>query len=235
MVTYVGGTEEMIAEVNKANDIQGDDDLIIGSADVVALYPSLDIGFTINKVCEVFYESSVKVEDVDYDELGLYLVLTMKPEELEELNLTDVCPTRKSNRGRPPTIIARSKEEKKEERFRPWNMPNKQPDEYTKRVMFREAMRVVLAIIMNNHVYTFDNEIRKQVRGGPIGLQLTGVLAQTFMIWWDKEFAARLKEFGIGKKLNERYADDINIATRATPLGMRYKDGKVFVDDQLVT
>ena len=112
-------------------------------------------------------------------------------------------------------------------------MPNKQPDEYTKCVMFREATRVVLGIIMNNHVYTFDNEIRKQVRGSPIGLQLTGVLAQIFMIWWDKEFAARLKEFGIGKKLNERYVD-INVATQATPLGMRYKDGKMFVDDQLV-
>ena len=80
----------MIAEINKANDIQEDDDLIIRSADVVALYFSLGIGITINKMCEVFYESSVKVEDVDYDELGLYLVLTIKPEELEELNLTDV-------------------------------------------------------------------------------------------------------------------------------------------------
>ena len=66
-----------------------------------------------------------------------------------------------------------------EERFRLWNMPIKRPDEYTKRVMFREAMRVVLAIIMNNHVYAFDNEIRKQVREGPIGLQLTGVSAKS--------------------------------------------------------
>ena len=132
--------------------------------------------------CEVFYEISIKFQDVDYDELGLYLILTMKPDELKEFNLTDACPTRKSDRGRPPMIIARSKEEKKEERFKLWNMPNKQPDEYTKRVMFREAIRVVLGIIMNNHVYTFDNEIRKQIRGSPIGLQLTGVLAQILQL-----------------------------------------------------
>ena len=43
-------TEEMIVEINKANDIQEDDDLIIGSADVVDLYPNLNIEFTINKV-----------------------------------------------------------------------------------------------------------------------------------------------------------------------------------------
>ena len=41
----------MIAEMNRTNKNQEDDGLIIGSTDVVALYPSLDIDFTIDKVC----------------------------------------------------------------------------------------------------------------------------------------------------------------------------------------
>ena len=77
---------------------------------------------------------------------------------------------------------------------------------------------------MKNHVYTFDNEIRKQTKGGPIGLKLTGVLAQIFTIWWDKEFAARLDEMSIVVRMNKRYVD-----VQATPPGMRYKNGQTYV------
>ena len=49
--------------------------------------------------------------------------------------------------------------------------------------MFTEAMKVVLSFIMENHLYTFDGQIKLQSKGGPIGLQLTGVLAQLFMVW----------------------------------------------------
>ena len=79
--------------------------------------------------------------------------------------------------------------------------------------MLREALRVALTLIVKNHVYTFDNEIGKQTKDGPIGLKLTGVLAQIFMIWWDNEFAARLCKM----RMNIRYVDDINLAVQATP------------------
>ena len=49
--------------------------------------------------------------------------------------------------------------------------------------------------------------------------------------WWDKEFAARLDEMAIVVKMNKRYVDDINMAIQATPVGMRYKDGKTHVDE----
>ena len=60
--------------------------------------------------------------------------------------------------------------------------------------MLRESLHVALSVIMKNHVYTFNNEIRKQTKGGPIALKLTGVLAQIFMIWWDQEFAEGLRK-----------------------------------------
>ena len=44
-------TEEMIAEMKKVNSVQVDHDLVVGSVDVKALYLSLDIDFTIEKVC----------------------------------------------------------------------------------------------------------------------------------------------------------------------------------------
>ena len=142
---------------------------------------------------------------------------------------------RKTNKGRPPTITASGSEEQKEKRFKPWNLPVRQPDERARRIMLREAPRVALTVIMKNHVYTFDNEIRKQTKGGPIGLKLTGVQAQIFMIWWDKEFGARLDKMCIVVRMNKRYVDDINLAVQATPPGRRYKNGQTYVDESSVT
>ena len=145
-----------------------------------------------------------------------------------------MCPTRKNVRGRPPTITASGSEEQREKRFKPWNLPGKQPDEYGGCVMLREALRVALTLVMKNHVYTFDNEVRKQTKGGPIGLKLTGVLAQIFMIWWDNEFAARLCKMNIAARMNKRYVDDINLAVQATPPGTRYRNVETYEDESAV-
>ena len=72
--TVCTSTEELLAEVDRINE-EGiiDNTFIVGSMDVEALYPSLDIGFTVDKVCELLYESDVKIEGIDYKELGLSL------------------------------------------------------------------------------------------------------------------------------------------------------------------
>ena len=222
----------MIAEMNRVNENQENNSLIIGSTDMAALYSSLDIEFTTDKVCEVFCESNISVQGTDDLDLGLYLALTTSPAMLTTMGIADVCPTRKTSRGRPPTITASGSEEQNEQRFKPRNLPLKQPDGHTRRIMLREALRVILTVIMKNHVFTFDNEIRRQRL--KIGLKLTGILTQIFMIWWDKEFAARLDEMAIIMKMNKRYLDDSNMAIQATPLGMRYKDGKAHVDEKSV-
>ena len=178
----------------------------------------------------MFFESDISIQGIDYAELGFYLAVTTSPEVLTTQGIAGVCPTRKTNKGRPPTITASGSEEQKEKRFKPWNLPVTQPDERARRIMLREALRVALKVIMKNHVYTFDNEIRKQTKGGPIGLKLTGVLAQIFMIWWDKEFAARLDKMSIVVRMNKRY---VNV--QATPPGMRYKNGQTYVDESSIT
>ena len=128
-------TEEMIPEMKKVNSVQVDNDLVVGSADVKALYPSLDMDFTIEKVCDVFFESDIQIEGVDYGEVGLYLAINIGPEVLQRSNIADVCPTRKSKRGRKPTITASGAEERKEKRFKSWNPPKKQAGVYTKRLI----------------------------------------------------------------------------------------------------
>ena len=58
---------------------------MIGSTDVKALYPSLDIPFTIEVVGEVFYYSNVNIAGVDNDKLGLYISLTRSVDEINAL------------------------------------------------------------------------------------------------------------------------------------------------------
>ena len=53
--TVCSSTEELLAEVERVNEEGLDEMDIIGSADVEALYPSLDIDFTIDKVCELLH------------------------------------------------------------------------------------------------------------------------------------------------------------------------------------
>ena len=58
----------MIAEMNRTNDNQENHNLIIGSTNVKALYPSLDIDFTVDKVSEVFFESDISIQGIDFAE-----------------------------------------------------------------------------------------------------------------------------------------------------------------------
>ena len=190
-------TEEMLADFRKVNSNNITEEVIIGSADVKALYPSLDIPFTVEKACEVFHTSDVQVVGVDAEELGLYLALNRTEAELRDVGLLQFCPRRQTSRGRPPTVTDCALDESKIKRFKPWLPPAENADEETIRKMFTEALKIVLSFIMKNHVYTFNKQIKLQSKGDAIGLELTGVLAQLFMVWWDRQFKIKMDENGL--------------------------------------
>lgn len=75
---------------------------------------------------------------------------------------------------------------------------------------------------MKNHVYTYNGTMYHQRKGGPIGLDLTGVLAQIFMVWWDRRLRSRLSAMGLNVHMCKRYVDDINII-----LGVNNTEGSV--------
>ena len=73
----------MLASFQKINEDGGVPmNTIILSTDVKALYPSLDIDFTADIVSDMFAESSVTIEGIDYEELGLYLSINYTENEL---------------------------------------------------------------------------------------------------------------------------------------------------------
>ena len=180
--TVCASTEELLAEVNMLNERGITNRHIVGSMDVEALYPSLDIDFTVEKVCELLLESDVNIKGVDYKEVGLYLSLVKTDEELRMLGLHEVCPKRRSRRGPRPNITGCGMKEDKEERHRPWIFPDmSRVDTASRRKMLVEAVRVVLKLLLETHTYDFAGEIRRQREGGAIGME-TGVVAQIFMV-----------------------------------------------------
>ena len=223
-------TEEMMSDIAVVNSNGLSEKTIIGSTDVKALYPSLDIPFTVDMVGKVFYESAVNIAGVDYEELGLYISLNRTEGEIEALGLGSVCPKRRNKgRGRPPKITGSGIKAEKVERFQPWVAPVSAPNEREQRVMLTEALKIGMLVVMNNHLYTFNGHTYRQESGGSIGLELTGNIAQVFMIWWDREFKFRLTEAGIVTRLIRRYVDDINLAVDELPLGTRYENGSLVV------
>ena len=53
------------------------------------------------------------------------------------------------------------------------------------------------------------------------GLELTGVLAQIFMVWWDREFKTRVETLSIPLYMYKRYVDDINVIVGAVEPGAK--------------
>ena len=91
-------------------------------------------------------------------------------------------------------IVNKQKESGKKEKF---ETTKREPTLLEKRKLFGKAMEVMIKTGMQNHVYKFHNKIRIQKTGGPIGLALTGEVADCFMLNWDKKFLDKLKTLGI--------------------------------------
>jgi hypothetical protein len=72
-------------------------------------------------------------------------------------------------------------------------------------------------------------KVFRQQTGGPIGLEITGVLSRLVMLWWDRVFIGKLDKLGIVMLMYKRYVDDGNMALDAVPVGTRIVDGKLSI------
>ena len=72
----------------------------------------------------------------------------------------------------------------------------------------------------------FANSVRIQKEGGPIGLTLTGEIADCLMIDWDKKLLEKLKSYKMIPELYTRFKDDIELAIKSL------EKGSLLVDDK---
>ena len=85
----------------------------------------------------------------------------------------------------------------------------------------------MLVTCMTNHIYQFENKYRIQKQGGPIGLKLTGEIADCIMIDWDKELLTKLKHFKMVPEIYTRFKDDIEVAIESLEKGFKLMEDKI--------
>ena len=199
--TVCRSTEEMISEIEKVNGRNDIKSLSILSTDVSAMYPSLNIDVCAKVVADEFYNSGLEI-NVDEVELALYLAVTVDRDEIVSLGLDEVVHTRIHNRGQHPGItteeILKRSDTKTKTKF---NLPVRKPTNDEVRKMFAKALEVSIKAAMSEHIYSFNNQLKKQADGGAIGNVLTGALATCYMLYWARLFVKK-----------------VNIATRICPL-----------------
>ena len=110
--------------------------------------------------------------------------------------------------------------------------PKREPTLEEKRKMVGKVLEIMTIVSMKNHVYKFGGKIRIQSQGGPIGLGLTGDVADCAMIDWDKKFLRKLKLLNIHPAIYERFKDDITILLERLEKGTIFKEGKLSIDDE---
>ena len=91
-------------------------------------------------------------------------------------------------------------------------------------------MEILIITCMKNRMYKFENKIRVQSSGGPIGLGLTGEVAECYMLNWDKKFLKKVKDIGIILHVYSRFKDDIFISANSLEKGTKLVEGKLIVD-----
>ena len=111
-----------------------------------------------------------------------------------------------------------------------YSSPKRKPNEKEERKMLRKVIEIMIVSGMKNHVYKFQNQIRLQMKGGPIGLALTGEVADCCMIDWDRKFIKKLKELNLAVPLYSRFKDDMLLVAKAVENGVKFEDGKLVID-----
>ena len=183
--------------------------------DVKALYPSIDIKFSVEKCEQLLCESDIEFRHIDVNELGLFLSLTSTKEELEMKDIYRYCPTR-ANKGRAPTLTSSGINKTVKKRWSGWTKGKEKPDSDTEiKRMVALALARSLEATLNNHVFCFENKLYRQTKGGAIGVGIAGDVASLFMVWWDRQLKKKLQDEGIKVRMYSRYVDDINIVCEA--------------------
>ena len=209
--------------------------LVVGSKDVEAFYPSMDVDLAAEEVKQEVEESKVDIE-MDTNEAALYIACTMTPEEIEEEGLTNVVHRRRYKNGPRPGLTSKAVVGGASQRLedQAWIPPARKPGRRQKRKMAGCVLRSACKLVMQNHFYSYDNTIRRQTKGGAIGNKLTEKLGRLLMKRHDKKYLKLLKKLDIREEIFDRYVDDELEGLAAVEPGVRFEEGKLIVKEDKI-
>ena len=245
--TDVKSTEELCAEFKAANERMTKDgvrrgpfqlggSLVVGSKDVSAHYPNIDIDVAAEEVKKEIEESDLKIE-VNTAELALYLASSTTQAKVDAEGLEDVVHKRRHKRGSRPgltskAITAGGPASRQKDNL--WLPPSREPSRPEKMRMVVCLLRQAIKLVMKKHYYSFENKIMKQSKGGAIGNKLTERLGKLLMKRHSQKYLNRLKELEIRNEVFEVYVDDTTDVLAAIDPGVRFDGERLVKHEELV-
>ena len=120
----------------------------------------------------------------------------MSDAELNEKEYKKYCTNRKTMRGPRPKLTGCGMANSREDRMKAWIYRKEVPNDDIVRMMFCDAIGVMIEKTMEKHDYKFNGKIYRQKQGGAIGMDLTGVIADIYMCEWDKKMMQIMTDRG---------------------------------------
>ena len=193
-------TEEALFQLHKAAEVirtDGCRQAMVGSLDVHALYPSLDHRQSAKLVERAIIESEAKLSNIDYRAAQVYIASSLTELEVKDRGLKKLLPRRRARMGRcpgptTPELGVEVKDPDKPDE--PTSVPTKWDSSNPPEKMEEKDLRRLLAVavgvavetVFSHHIYKFGGACYRQLKGRPIGLRLTSLVARLVMDMWSK-------------------------------------------------
>ena len=232
---FTAANQEILKNGVKRGPYQKCGSLIIGSKDVKCHYPSIDIDVVAEEAKLEVEESDIEIE-MNTEEVALFLACTMSQDEINTEGLSHVVHKRRYKNGSRPglTCEAITGGPKVRSENDSWIPPARKPTRRQKKKMLGCLIRTAIRLVMKNHFYSFDNEIRNQRKGGAIGNKLTERCGKLLMKRHDKKYLKLLSKLKIENELFERYVDDTTDGLVALDPGVRFIGKKLVKSEELI-
>ena len=149
-------TEDMIAHTRKANvELRKTENhgkqFVVGSYDVVALYPSCKIDESAKIIGDLVADSDVDIA-VDTEELSMYLVSNMTQAQVDMEGWTDCCHSRAGIGGRRPGITTKEIVGDRGNGETKWRKPDREPSDVEKKAMVGKMVEIGTKVVMRNNL-----------------------------------------------------------------------------------
>ena len=112
--------------------------------------------------------------------------------------------------------------------------PDRRPNQKEKMKLVGCLGRSAIRLAMQNHYYSFGNQIRKQKKGGAIRIKMTERVGKVLMKRQAKKYLSLLEKLEDKIEVLTGYVDDTFDALVSLDPGVRFEDGKLLVREDLV-
>ena len=90
-----------------------------------------------------------------------------------------------------------------------------------------KVVECMVNVCFESHIYRWNDTVKRQKKGGAIGLRATGSLAKVTMDHWIEVFRRKLTDLDMRVWLLKKYMDDVLVVTTNLALGSRYRNGRI--------